>query len=263
MRSFCRAANLRHYLTRKSNTPSPLQALKNQLLAAFTSATGFGTLENDLLSLDDASVVDDAENTPPTARIPLDPDVHLHLLARLSLDGVPSEDIPHFGFEQKKVMVGGVIYRPSRERLLVTKRENKRNPDMLYRRRRGVIQESVQDDRNNRVTLVSEKDSLILFRDMKEIKAGRIKQIFSQARAGGLESFLVLEVFHRIPDCQHDPYRQFPLLDVYLCENDPKGMTVVKTTDIVSHFASCPYGNETGYRVVLSLNRVCLVPPST
>jgi hypothetical protein len=112
-------------------------------------------------------------------------------------------------------------------------------------------------------------NSLVLFKLADETfeRAGQIQSIFAHRRQG-LEGKLITEFFYVIQQFkeltdeqrQHDPYRRFPLLCTRLCSREylPSEL-VIKTHNIVSHFASCPYESRElpgGFHVVLSLNRV-------
>jgi hypothetical protein len=96
--------------------------------------------------------------------------------------------------------------------------------------------------------------------------AGQIESIFVHARSSEaqkvFEHFLVVKPFEELEASQvpYDPYRQFPYLDIQLHRNAfATERFVIKTTDIISHIATCPFESEEldgSYLVTLSLDRV-------
>lgn len=112
----------------------------------------------------------------------------------------------------------------------------------------------------------SKGNSLILFQGAdKKHHAAQIRNIFVHSRptAEGvvkMESFVVVQEFLDLAEneIECDLYRRFPLLDVrlYRQQLSPEAV-VIKVTDIISHFASCPYetGGRKDFQVVLSLDR--------
>jgi hypothetical protein len=111
-------------------------------------------------------------------------------------------------------------------------------------------------------------DSFIRFRlpHIGRPKAGQIESIFVHARSSGaqkvFEHFLVVKPFEELEPIQipYDPYLQFPFLDIQLHRNAfATERFVIKTTDIISHIATCPFESEEldgSYLVTLSLDRV-------
>jgi hypothetical protein len=111
-------------------------------------------------------------------------------------------------------------------------------------------------------------DSFIHFRlpHSGRPKAGQIESIFVHARSSEaqkvFEHFLVVKPFEELEASQvpYDPYRQFPYLDIQLHRNAfATERFVIKTTDIISHIATCPFQSEEldgSYLVTLSLDRV-------
>ncbi|KIN97376.1 hypothetical protein M404DRAFT_160567 [Pisolithus tinctorius Marx 270] len=99
--------------------------------------------------------------------------------------------------------------------------------------------------------------------------AREIQRIFVHQRCGPsgdliTEFFYVVQQFRELPDelAVHDPYRQFPLLFMWLCHNEfTEEEQVIQSHHIISHFAGCPYESKElpgNFLVVLSLSRVCL-----
>lgn len=111
-------------------------------------------------------------------------------------------------------------------------------------------------------------DSMVLIRTGTGVdnRPGRIRDIFVHAHPGpdgshSEERYLVIEVLKDLSPSEKalDPYRQYPFLDIRLYHDSLEPRTIlVKASDIVSHFASCPLRNqdEPKLRVVVSLARV-------
>lgn len=114
-------------------------------------------------------------------------------------------------------------------------------------------------------------DSMVLIRTGAGVdnRPARIRDIFVHAHPGPdgshlEERYLVVESFKDLHPSEKafDPYRRYPFLDIRLYYDalEP-GTVLVKASDIVSHFASCPLRNQDGpkLRVVVSLARVSLI----
>ncbi|KAH7906904.1 hypothetical protein BJ138DRAFT_566339 [Hygrophoropsis aurantiaca] len=202
-----------------------------------------GTLLTDLLSTgasDDGSEIPAFRNSDPTV---LPDNIYTKLLACINREPGPA----HF-----------ISYRSPPSHLAQFL-----EPQAQYRksiRYRGIVFATAAQHTGN---------SYVLFRKYPggNACAGQIHQIFVHSRTskdGQLrtEFFYVIRPLLALDSDQaaHDPYRFFALLDtqLYKDEFDPEEV-VVRTTDIVSHFASCPYENpemQGKYRVVVSLDRV-------
>lgn len=112
-------------------------------------------------------------------------------------------------------------------------------------------------------------NSLVIFRSSAETqpRPGQIQRIFVHSRPSASnqniqEIFYAVKEFLPLGDDEAhlDPYRKFPLVDVKLYRDElASKITMIRTPNIISHFASCPYripGSPHPYRVVLSLDRV-------
>ena len=100
--------------------------------------------------------------------------------------------------------------------------------------------------------------------------AGEIQRIFLHQRHGSApqqsvitETFYVVRTFRELNDQQavHDPYRHFPLLFMHLCCNELEEERIIRSHQVIGHFAGCPYESEElqgDFLVVLSLSKVRL-----
>jgi hypothetical protein len=100
-------------------------------------------------------------------------------------------------------------------------------------------------------------------------RAAQIQKILVHSRLGLgrstiSETFFVVRLYRELDATQTslDPYHIFHALDARLCIDDFElEELVVSSTDIISHFASCPInveGLKEQCRVVLSLDKVCI-----
>jgi hypothetical protein len=227
--SFCRGSNFRA-LAARADLPEVLQKLRQSLRKTFDSDRR-GTLVNDALALhapvDETSEPFVKEGETETKL----PDVtYASLINRLRLDQYASShgDPSPFCVMRSSLSLNGVTFATPKRR-----------------RPTG--------------------DSLLLFRKGNQRRCGQIKEIFvhhSPSPNGDImpRVFLAVQPFRELSakEAESDPYRRFPLLDVRLCHDQFDDLEVIQSSDIISHFASCPYriNETTQYRVVLSLDRV-------
>lgn len=239
--AFCRAANLRHLLQYR-----PLQGLMKQLqtlsLDRFTLGHR-GTLLNDIKSLSVSEIGPQHSKHEGGIEVSLNPfsDVYLGLVVRLNSE---SSNVTFISCNPSGItgQMGSI-----------------RSVDPQVRSHHRVQHNGV----NYTTAATSPKDSLVLFRSGEAVVPGQIESIFDHVHPGptGLavaECFFAVRIFQALnaEEAEQDPYRRFPYLDCSLFHNDPSVLTVIKNTDLISHFASCPYRPDRRFRVVLSLDRV-------
>lgn len=259
MNSFCRAANFRNLLSREE-MPDAIRGFLPIIQNRFGRSDVQGTMMRDILSL-----CPDTEGFTWDSRTKcryLEQDLCRYLLLRINRDESPSTKysfsfLPH-GPEvhlldrsvqdKNELVLKGVTYRKFRERREYRSTDSHdraksvdREAEGKYKQPRGV------------------GDSMILFLQDNRIRPGRISDMFIHSRTADhvVEFFLVVDVFGELSDSDAlgDPYRKHPLLEVKLYRADFVERLVIKSSDIVSHFASCPYGERTDLQVVLSLDR--------
>ena len=135
-------------------------------------------------------------------------------------------------------------------------------PTMARRRSRLAI-------KGMPVSPLSGKSSILIIPSRgHEVIAVRVQEMFTHVRPsldakGELisEDFLLVKRLRPLDDdeIQHDPYRKFPLFQAQLYHADllPDAI-VVRATDFVSHFVSCPYSRDDRHlQVVKAIDRVC------
>lgn len=242
-RTFCRAANLKALLAQPGLSPV-IDEIKLGFEQQYPNEFRGSTL-NDVLSCEGYfDTNEDPEWNPAIKEVDLSPEVLDALKAKLN------QDTTNVTFVTDRSQPGSLL-EPTAQRL-------------RYLKARGVTFSPAKQ---------SEGNSSILFRPFRGdvIVAGQIQDIFLHATKSGmdgivkLESFLVVKKFRPLSaeEEQLDPYRAFPLLDVRLYHDIllPE-VFVITSSDIVSHFASCPFqflGQCHQYRIVLSLDRVSLL----
>ncbi|KAI6007108.1 hypothetical protein EDD15DRAFT_2119771, partial [Pisolithus albus] len=93
-------------------------------------------------------------------------------------------------------------------------------------------------------------NSFIFFHRCGSPRAGQIQEIFSHTRATAdlstvTEFYYVVKPLRELGevDISLDPYHQYPLLDVRLCYDEFEPIVVIKSRDIISHCATCPYAD--------------------
>lgn len=232
MTSFCRAANFRQLLQSKT-LPHFLRSLIPVVQSFFGRADLHSSLMTDVLPSNpdrNPEHVWDTEGECNT--LPYDT-YHL-LLARINASDQPRRFASYYHREpglavldstiqeRQTLDLNGVLYRPSHPR---------------SQKFRG--------------------DSLIQFTHLGQTWTGSITSMFIHSRTADrvVEFFAAVDVFGELSEAESalDPYRRYPLLQVKLCRTEVTERVVIKSSDIISHFASCPYSN--GYQVVVSLDR--------
>ena len=110
------------------------------------------------------------------------------------------------------------------------------------------------------------KNSFVQYRRFTgDIACGQITGIFLHERnAGTVDAFITIARFHDLneSDSSKDPYRQFPRLGARLYYSKRNSSETIRSTDLISHIACCPYDDEhSGIGepcvVAISLLRVC------
>ncbi|KAH7918969.1 hypothetical protein BV22DRAFT_1051386 [Leucogyrophana mollusca] len=241
IRSFCRGGSLKALMT-QDGLPDALAELR-PIIHQYFGSDFRGTLLNDLLSM---GASNDGSEVPSNSNDKFDmlsDGLYYKLLTRINHDSFP---LTFRSFRE-----------PQESPALAL------DPRMQFKKTvkyRGVSFSTAGYHVGN---------SYILFRSRStdDIRAGQIHGIFVHSRPGPQNStiaefFYVVKQFKALDESQaiHDPYRLYSLLDtrLYLDEFDPEDM-VIKTCDITSHFASCPYESselQRKCRVVVSLDRV-------
>lgn len=239
-RTFCRAANLKALLAQPGLSPV-LDQLKPSFEQQYPNELKGSTLNDVLSSEGYFEASEDLEWNPAVKEIDLSREVLNALKVKLN------QDSTNITFVTDPSQPGSLLV-PTAQRLRNVKAK-------------GVTFSPVKH---------SEGNSSVLFRTPGSdiIVAGQIQDIFlhaTKSAADGtvnLQSFLVVKRFQPLTAEEErlDPYRAFPLLDVRLYHDVLLPETfVVTSSDIVSHFASCPFqlsGRRLQYRIVLSLDRV-------
>jgi Domain of unknown function (DUF4218) len=240
LRSFCRGGNLKVLLSR-DDLPDTLKEIKIELDKHFNGHEFRGTLSNDLSAIAAKFAMPTTWNEGAVEEA-LPDDIYDHLLERINLDSGTMRFYSH-----KQVSTTGYALAP------------------LVQYSDEIEAGGVQFSTARHFT----RNSLILYRRPGELEhdlhPGQIQEIFRHCRRGItndplIESFLVIRPFEELTEdeANFDPYRRFPLLGVSLYHDKMQPAIVIKSTDIVSHFASCPFENDIikGALVVLSLERV-------
>jgi hypothetical protein len=233
MTSFCRAANFRQLLQTKT-LPDFLMALIPVIQSFFGRNDLRSTLMTDVVSSDDPEFLWDTTATSET----LPYDTYQLLLSRINSMEPMARFTSYYHREpglqvldptvqkRQKLEHNGTIFRPCPN-----------THPIGHRKLHG--------------------DSLIQFMYMGRLQTGKITDIFIHNRTVDhvVGFFAVVDVFGELTEAETalDPYRRYPLLEVKLCRTDVSQTVVIDSSDIVSHFASCPYSN--GYQVVVSLDR--------
>lgn len=116
----------------------------------------------------------------------------------------------------------------------------------------------------------SKGNSQVLYRlgpDHNTVKAGIIQEIFVHRRPGPngdtiSQFFLTVLQYEDLSpeEVQFDPYKKYPLLDIWLCHDKlASKVHVITSNEVVSHFASCSFDTDAidgPLKVILSLDRV-------
>lgn len=231
MRTFCRGGNLKAMLGEWKDTDDDALAVVKDAFGRCFPTEFKGTLKTDLIALG----ADGEQETRPVWDVnhaaAIAPNAaYAALSARIDAESPNARYTPGVQ-ERKRVKVGGLDFTHVKE--------SKGNAQILFR----PTQEGVG-----------------------EVAAGQIDSIFVHQHTPAGSDELVAQHFFIVrkyknledPKMARDPYRRYPLLDVWACydafEEEP---FAVKGAEIVSHAATCPIElSGEKYRVVLSLDRV-------
>jgi len=244
MRSFCRAGNLKALLSLEAGLPDVLEDIRG-LVATHYGSDFHGALQNDLLALGSQKGPSATRVSSDRPFVELPTDTYDLLVGRLRLDDAPQQFSSHRTASSTDTSV---------------------NPRVQYHNQlehKGVIYRAM--------ACRSSTDATITFNSpgTSSVRAGIISKIFLHSRPSIdgttiFEFFLVVKTYQELSaeEVSFDPYRRFPMLEAYLVKEE-MFPTIIKASDIISHCATCPYNhlnlNNGPYRVILSLNRVCII----
>ena len=238
MKAFCRGSNLRALLG-KADAPDFLKDFQ-EIFAQFFAPT-LPSLQGDIEALNDVTNITDSLNRLET----LSDDTYERLLTCLNEGVVPG----HYVSCRNEPRPGTCVIQPCAQEIYSTKVQGM------------TFSPSSKHIGNSRILFCLAGDSFQL--------AGEIQRIFVHQRHGSVPSnnlvtktFYVVRAFRELNHQQavHDPYRQFPLLFVRLCCNELEmEERIIRSDQIISHFAGCPYESKElqgNFLVVLSLSKV-------